>query len=519
MNPLPLLCLFCQDPAPVTPPATPRALDVIELKNGDQLEGRITVDVDGYVEITMAPGETVGFSRAQVKNILRGVGTIIPTVTGTVRESSEWFVLYDAHGEAVGWLHTAVQGRGDGGITASEEYEFVEGRRRYQITSMCVAGSGLVPVSSYFRERISDPMLSAVMSPAAPAQSERIVEERIVEAKASGDRLYVQRLDRAGRHERQLEWAAGATFPLLARTLARHTGQAVVASQAFDPALEEIVSCSFSGARQRLVTLDGSATKVTEIAETTATSRNSTWIDANLQTVRRELAGPSLVALQSNADSARLAVGGVHVASAVVSEPGGEFGLWVPNPAWQLEEGIPAGQVVLTCDAHGASISLTRLDHFEPGTSLDAAAEAVGKWFALMHPGLKVDGSTRITIRDRKAVQMLAKGGPVKGRMRAEIDVMAHQGQFLALVCLAPAAAWEELAADFDFLRRSIELSPQALSPTLQGPLAVPKSGTPAGAPAKTGAAQKQDAPPAKPAGLQPIVRIPSESEARRRGS
>jgi hypothetical protein len=510
MNPLPLLCLLCQDPAPVTTPATPRALDVIELKNGDQLEGRITAEVDGYVELTMGPGETVGISRAQVKSILRGAGAVVPALSGTVRESSEWFVLYDAHGDAVGWLHTAVQARPDGGITASEEYEFVEGRRRYQITSMCVAGAGLVPLSSYFRERISDPMLSAVMSPAAAAHSERIVEERIVEAKAGGDRLHVQRLDRTGRHERQLEWAAGATFPLLARTLARHTGKPVVATRAFDPAIEELVTCNFSGARQRLVTLDGSATQVTEIAETTATSRNSTWIDANLQTVRRELAGPSLVALQSNADSARFAVGGVRVASAVVSEQGGEFGLWVPNPAWQLQEGIPQGQVVLSCEAHGASISLTRLDHFEPDTSLEAAAEAVGRWFALLHPGLKVDGSSMITIRDRKAVQMLAKGGSAKKQMRAEIDVMAHQGQFLALVCLAPAPAWDELAADFEFLRRSIELSPQALSPTLQGPLARTKSGA-AEAPGNAGPAPKQEvaSPPAKPTGRQPIVRIP----------
>ncbi|HEU4418747.1 MAG TPA: hypothetical protein VFT55_07385, partial [Planctomycetota bacterium] len=153
---------------------------------------------------------------------------------------------------------------------------------------------------------------------------------------------------------------------------------------------------------------------------------------------------------------------------------------------------------------------LTRLDHFEPDTSLEAAAEAVGRWFALLHTGLKVEGSSRIAIRDRKAEQMLAKGGPAKRPMRAEIAVMAHQGQFLALVCLAPASSWDELAADFDFLRRSLELSPQALAPTLQGPLARSKSGPTAG-PAVTGMAPKQEvaSPPAKPAGRQPIVRIP----------
>jgi hypothetical protein len=98
---------------------------------------------------------------------------------------------------------------------------------------------------------------------------------------------------------------------------------------------------------------------------------------------------------------------------------------------------------------------------------------------------------------------------------------MAHQGQFLALVCLSPADAWDELAADFDFLRKSIELSPQALSPTLQGPLAHSKSGATDAAPANTSTVPKQEPanPPAKPAGLQPIVRIPSDREARRRGS
>ncbi|HEX6811048.1 MAG TPA: hypothetical protein VF384_05430 [Planctomycetota bacterium] len=501
------LCLepVCQDPAPTAQSPAPRALDVITLKNGDQLEGRITAEVDGYVELTMGPGETVGISRSQVGSVQRGVGPLLAAVDAKVPASSEWFVLYDAHGSAVGWLHTAVQVGGDGGLTVSEEYEFVEGRRRYQITSMCTAAPGLVPISSYFRERISNPMLTSVILPAvADGQSDRIVEERIVEAKTSGDRLHVMRLDRAGRHERQLEWAPGATFPLLARTLARHRGVAVEAAKAFDPALEELVVCSFSEARQRLVTLGGTATKVTEIAETTATTRNSTWIDANLQTVRRELAGPSLVALQSSAESARFAVGGIRVASSVVGEQGGEFGLWVPNPAWQVQDGMPPGQVVLTCDAHSATISLTKLDHFEPDTSLDAAADAVSRWFRLLHPGLRVDGRADIPIRDRKAVQLLAKGRSGKAGMRAEIDVIAHRGQFLALVCLAPAAAWDELAPDFEFLRRSIELSPQALSPTLQGPLAPTKSQAP------EVRAQKRDtaSAPARPA---PIVRIPSD--------
>ena len=49
MHSFALLLLFaCQDPAPGgAPPVRSVPLDVVELRNGDTLEGRITVEVDG----------------------------------------------------------------------------------------------------------------------------------------------------------------------------------------------------------------------------------------------------------------------------------------------------------------------------------------------------------------------------------------------------------------------------------------------------------------------------------------
>lgn len=500
-----LLVLACQDPAP-RPAAG--SLDVVELENGDELHGRVTVDVDGYVEVQLEAGAVVGLARAQVRAIRRGA-VAAPAAAAVVPSRNEWFVLHDAAGRAVGWLHSSVAPRRDGGFTVSEEYEFADGARRYQITTMAVADAAGQAASSYFRERISAPLLGT-LPPAAvdvAGQAERVLEERIVEATCRGDRLQVMRLDRDGRRERELPWPHGATFPLLARALARTTGSAAGPATMFDPAGEELVVRGFDAGRRRTVVVDGAPLLVTELAETTPTGRNAEWLDASSRTVRRELAGPALVAVPSNADSARFAVGAATIPGAVAAEAGGGFGLWLPNPAWLAREGLPPGQVALSFPAHGASARLLRLDHLEPGTPLDTAADAVAKWFALLQPELAWTGRNPVVVRDRAAVQLLAAGGRGAAAGRASVDVIPHHGHFLVLVCQAPAAAWDELAGDFEFLRRTVEFEPQSLAPTLQGPLAA-RAGTAAPRRVQANVPPAAATPPAAPA-PGPVVRIP----------
>lgn len=499
MNALLLMLLSCcQDPTPavqVQAPASPTALDVVELKNGDRLEGRITAQVDGYVELQLEAGAVIGVSIAQVAAVRRGAGTLAATVAPALAPADDWFVLHDARGNAVGWLHASVRNENDGSFTISEEYEFHDGQKRYQVTSLCMADAAWSPRSCYFRERKSEPVLG--MSALLPTgQADRIGDERIVEARCQGDRLVVTRLDRTGRHERELEFVPGSSFPLLARARARATGAAIPTAQLFDPATEELVLRCFDGARLRRVTLDGEAMQVTELVESSAVGRNSEWLDASMQTVRRELAGPALVAMPSNRDSVQFAAQGAVIASAIVAEAGGTFGLWVPNPAWQTCEDLPAGSVALRCEVHDASVGLTRLDHLEPETPLDGAVDAVANWFRLLHPDLVIDGRDPAKLRDRQIVRLRASGRAGSTRVRATVDVIPQRGHFLVLVCRAPAAAWDELAADFAFLQRSVELEPQALAPTMQGPVAEPR---PAPAAAR--------AQPAR----EVVVRIPSD--------
>jgi hypothetical protein len=482
MHSFALLLLFaCQDPAAGgSPPASPAPLDLVELRNGDTLEGRITVEVDGYVELQLDAGATVGFSMAEVARIRRAAGGAAPVTVGDLPAHGEWFVLHDAAGAAVGWLSTSVTANQDGGFTIGEEYEFTAGRKRYQVTSMATASADRRARSCYFRERISEPVLATLSSGLLDGSSQdRTVDERIVEAQVVGRILQIQHLDRTGRRERELAWPEAASFPLLARTLARSASRPLGDTPVFDPAGEELVVRSYDGTRRRKVVHDGVTTTVQEVAEASTSGRNSEWLDGTFHTLRRELAGPSLVALPSAADSARLAVGAVQIPAAIVPEPSGAFGLWIPNPAWTRREDLPEGQVALLCSLHDASVALSRLDHLEPGASLDTAAEAVANWFALLHPELRLGAAIPLPVRDRQAIQRVAEGRRGGVPFRATLDVIPQRERYLVLVCMAPVAAWDELAADFAFVRRSIELEAQSLAPRLQGPLA--EKGKPTG--------------------------------------
>ncbi|MCK5942167.1 MAG: hypothetical protein KAI24_09375 [Planctomycetes bacterium] len=363
-----LLACLIQDPqAPVTvplPTAEAVKLDVILLKNGDELVGRITNELDGYVEIEIEEGATIGVSRAMVAEVRREAKQA-PMRAAVVRPDDAWFVLHDADGASVGWLHTSITTHQDGTFSVNEEYEFVNGARRYQVTNQCTADPNGRGVRCYFRERVSKPRLQRQLPIDNPlASADRIEDERIVEAVAEGELLRVTRLAGKGRQERELPWSGESTFPLLARTLARQESSVIGPVSMFDPRHEELVVRRVDGTGARQVAIDGVPQRVGEVAVTAANGGNVSsreWVDAELRVVRRELAGPALVAMPSSAASARAAVGVTSIQSAIVAEADGRFGLWVPNPAWQAVEPLPPGHLALTCDVHGAEIRLSLL--------------------------------------------------------------------------------------------------------------------------------------------------------------
>ncbi len=487
---LPLLACIIQDPqaaeisgsVPVEPILRPSIeqvasdssarLDVVKLKNGDDLIGRVTADLDGYVEIEIEDGATIGVSRAQVKEILKK-SFAVSVRASVVRPETAWFVLHDADGASVGWLHSSVTTSNNGTFTVNEEYEFVNGKRRYQITNQCTADKSGRGLRCYYRERVSHPkLLSQMQGVDHMGSGDRIDDERIVDAVIEGEQLVVRRIDGRGRSERQLPWHADSTFPLLARALARQAKSVVGPVAMFDPQGEELIIRRVDGTGARKMTVAGLPQHVSEVAETDASGGNPinrAWVDVNLKIVRRELAGPALVAVPSSAESARGAVGVSSIESAIVAEADGRFGLWIPSPSWTRIDPLPAGHLMLRCDVHQAELRLALIDHLASGTVLETATDAVANWFLLLYPKLQVDSRYNVRIRGRQAMRISATD--TRNVDRATIDVIPFEDHYLVLICHAPKRAWDELLPDFEFVRRTVELDAAGLNPSLQGPL------------------------------------------------
>ncbi len=496
--------------------------DEVILHSGEVLRGRILVERANYLEVEVAPGAKVGLRRSEVREVVHAAkAESVGAAAETISSRDEWFQLHDGAGRAVGWLHqTMTPGEGGGGRVL-EEWEFQRDRRFYQITSIAELAADGAPAACYFRERISEELLG--QADLAMARKTRIREERIVEAKVEGEVLAVTRLTAAGRSSRDIPWPEGASFPLLVRD--EEDGAEIRHVVVFDPAVEEMQTRSFAAQRQRTVTIDGETRAVTESVETTFGIDNVTWRDLQGGVLRREVAGPGLVAVRSVAEAAQRAVRiGAQQPPMFLAESGHKMGMWLPNPSWEAQP-VGAGSVSLRNEAHGASITATLLDHLGDSATLDTAATSVEKWLVLLDPKLVVDSRTYTRVRGRQAVRLAASPArsttPAATRQRMLLVVVPHQDAFVVVRCAAPERVWDELAADFDVAIERIELDPRGVTH-----LVVDASQTPGGdGDRATGAsraqfpsspsqpAQSRAVPAAKPAKGMPRVRIPRQSE------
>ena len=495
-----------QGPAVATEASVPARRDSIELRGGEVLVGRIVLERGSYVEIELQAGCVVGFRQEQIAAIRRGEVEPEAPVRAAVPSRDEWFLLHDGAGASIGSMHRTVSTDRNGLTQILEEWEFAQGERTCQITSMCRADAALRPVDCYFRERVLESaLLGSPLDPMAKQQRVRI--ERIVEARVDGARLTVARLSPQGRTERSLPWPDGATFPQLVREqpLRSRSGQ-VVAATVFDPAVEDLRTVTFAGVRQRQATIDGVVQLVDESVEQSADGRNVTWRDASGSVLRREVSGPALVAVRCSLETARNEVGIRRMPAPFVAEALAAFGLWAPNPTWTAS--VAEGSVSLRIQALDASVTLSRLGSLDAGSSLDAAAQAVERWSLLTNPELKITSRAERSLRGVPAAQIEAEGGVAATARRARMVVVASDRGFLVLRCSAPASSWDELESDFEAVACRIERTAAAVAALLgkrpEAPVAAPSGEV----------APIVSAPVADPTPIDDDARVPAPQDA-----
>lgn len=488
--------------------------DQIVLVGGEVLEGRIVLEVGTYLEIEIQKGATVGFRLAQVAEIRRGAGADAPVPNAAIAPRDEWFTLHDGTGQSVGTLHASVLPSGADGARLVEEWEFEHDGRTFQITAMEEIGAELAPRSCYYRERVLQD--ASTGSPLDPmARSLHVRGERIVEAKVEGEELVVDRIAPEGRTQRRVPFSSPASFPLLARERQRTASRGPVELPVFDPAVEDLRTMRYELPRPRCVAFEEAVAEVDELVVRGAEGQNATWWEPVRGTLRREVAGPALVAVRVEQGSARDLVGKRTTPSPFVAEPMRRFGLWLPNPVWKAE--APRnGAVALLAPSHDATITLSQLDGLDPEATLDAAAQAVERWSKLQDPPLAVTRRASCTVRGEPALRLQCEGGRLGAERRAEIVVVAWAEGYVVLRCASPRAAWDELEADFVAAAARLELGAVAVA-ALDGTPAEPvREGEAAAVPQVEPPVEAPSPAPATPRSQKGRVRVPMQIGASR---
>jgi len=467
-----LLVAFSQ--APQTPDQEMQASpseDVIILKAGERLCGRIVRETPDYLEIRMGAGTVVGFDKSRVLGISRASsGKSRRTTPPALANKDRWFLLHDGGGDVVGRLHDSVARTDDGFFRVAEEWHFRQETGDIEVTLVEVLDDQLNPRSSFYHERTLEP------------HADRLVAERLVHGVVEGNQFVVQ-LRTLGRSEKaKYGLPNGLMFPLSLMEQARQRQNQMADSATyslFDPRTQEFVRCDLASRSRRKVEWQGRSMTVRELTMRTGSATNVEWLDGSHETVRREINGQALVAVPCSQDVAEGRRVKIHAgfSGALVADAKVGLALWLPNPTWRP---LPANgaQVRIEAPLYQATAVLMELDQIDPGLELDSAADVLVRWLRLsLGKGLRVLERTRESVRGRPAIRIdaayrVAQEGKVE-HFRARVHVLKVRDRYVSLCCTMPTTLHRELEHDCQRISESIELLREDFAPKAQGPLEV----------------------------------------------
>lgn len=459
----------CQDPTPA-----PSNVDVVVMRSGEELRGKILAESDEHVEIRIGDDTTVGLERRQVKEVRRAKvvraeasePAPVPIAAQPAADADvnlppfaardAWYVLHDGEGIAVGTLHAGIKAGDDATIRLAEEWDFIADRGRVQITRLETLGVDGVPLSCFYHERTQ-------------REHERLPrDERLVRGEYRDGKLTVVATNAAGTEQRTYAVGKGLQFPLSLRELLRQrpaelgfAGSRMV----YDASRDELASASFTSGERRRVQHEGKQVEVREIAAEANGARNAEWIDGTSHALRREVAGPALVAVRSNKDMAQAMVASSAKAfpPAVLREAEGRFSLWLPNPIWRFDDEQTVGHVTAAAALYDATVSAMVLQHLDKGAHIDSAMDAVQRWLKVACRDFKVRSRVGLELRGQSGLAL--EGSYVRnlGAKRERIDVSvrllrAPSDEYVAVCLAAPSGVHADLEPDFLRMVDSLDL-------------------------------------------------------------
>jgi hypothetical protein len=470
------LASFQAAPGPSAIPQDPRSgLDRVRLVVGTELTGKIRVETADYIEIELGPGTVIGLSTAKIAEVVRAADAALPASDAAVPAEADWprraafearedwYVVHDAEGRVVGRMHATLSPSGEGGWRIGEEWTFTGEGRTVETTRLDTIDAGGDPVSTFHHERVraADGQLSA---------------DRVVRGVIEGEtlRVHVRSDDGAATETYRVE--DGLRFPLELQEEMRRRGSGEPGANThpvFDPTHGEFerVRVEF-GATRRVAGAGGDALPVREIRASTTRGENAEWLGGGPAPVRREVAGPALIAVRVAGEKEAYASTAKAFPPTFRAEMGGKFGLWLPNPGWNFVGDASKDEVVAALPHESASMALLRLPQLDAGLGLDSATDAVMRWLRWAYPDLEEGARTAGVVRaSTPAMEVQATGVGSGGETtRMWVHVLQVEGTWFASCAAAPRHAFDRLESEFRWMVERFELRREGFDPVIKNP-------------------------------------------------
>lgn len=449
--------------------------DRVRLVVGTELTGKIRVETADYLEIELGPGTVIGLSTAKIAEVVRAADAAAPSPDAAAPAEADWprraafearedwYVVHDADGQIVGRMHATLSPSEDGGFRIGEEWTFTDGARTVETTRLDTVGADGAPVSTFHHERVraADGQLSA---------------DRVVRGVIEGETLRVHCRSDDGAATETYRVEEGLRFPLELREELRRRGAGDVGTKihpVFDPMHGEFerVRVEF-GTTRRVAGTGGDALPVREIRASTTRGENAEWLGGGPAPVRREIAGPALVAVRVAGEKEAHASKGTVFPPTFRAEMDGKFGLWLPNPGWNFVGDPSKDEVVAALPHESASMALLRLPQLDAGLGLDSATDAVMRWLRWAYPDLEEGARTAGVVRASTPVMEVQATGVGSGgeTTRMWVHVLQVEGTWFASCAAAPRHAFDRLESEFRWMVERFELRREGFDPVIEKP-------------------------------------------------
>ena len=442
-----------------------RQVDVVQMQNGNLLEGRVLAETETSLSIRIGPGQVVEIPKRLVARFTRRSAPGAKAKANSPRWHTRkaFFRLRNAEGRLVGKMHYYVRAEAQA-QRLEQQWTFVDGGTRTLIHRIETSDRELNPLSFQYREtsfRRSD---------------KHQTRELLVRGKVIGDRLQLESVGPKGRERRTIPFPKGNSFPMLIEEQLRRgevKGAHSYSASVYDP-LEAVFELRRWRLEERVPAPRSAFAK-------TAQSRSARLIECTVSGRRqREW-------ISSTGRIALLEVNGVHLVGEPISEATAnaleafekeralptfkQFGgleLWVPNATWSFGHEPQRGRVLqLVTPFEGAKVAVKFLKT-EDKTILEVAEDYLRRfrlenpWFVQQSYDVSARGENE---RETAQVEGVGRRGENLGR-QAKIIIRGTPSGFLVFEAFGKGKTWKRLARELDeFVDASREIQAEMAGP------------------------------------------------------